>query len=420
MRVPPIYPHLISGLDSYYRGSGSAKTESARALRTRSSRSADLRILLSTFWKYPANGGLSNYLSALKSSLEKRGHRVDIIHPEFFPQRDLRAMHEKAEDEVRRFLRSRYGQVNEDIVSSLRSMLSYEALLSTTDLKKYDVLHAQDRFTANILGRLNQSYNKPLFFTSHGPMTHRRVQLNLIKRGSVEEAYFFKIDRRAVEVADKVVMLSEALRPIFTDLGADSRKLATIYTGIKLKQGSGKPKKDRLLISCVSRLSSRKGHKVLLDALHRIRQHLANVRVYIVGDGEMRGELERLSSKLKLREVSFLGHRDDVADILSRSDIYVLPTTNDTLPISIIEAMFAGKAIVTTRCGGIPEIIRHQETGLLVDPENVDQLAASLLQLMQDRQLMKKLGNNALQFAKTHLRTDKMASKMEHLYQSVL
>lgn len=423
MKAPPIYPHLLSALDRFHGVPGTRSAEPPSTPRTRGPRSTnDLRILLCTFWKYPtAAGGLSKYLTALKAGLEERGHRVDIIHPERFDPDDLREARERARTEVERIFRDRYKRINGDIVSSLQFMLGYEALLSEKDLDKYDIFHAQDRFTANVLSRLNQSYNKPLFFTPHGPMTHERLRLNLIKKGSEEEAYYSQVDRKAVEASNKVIVLSDTFRPMLADLGAVSHKLETIYTGIDFDPGSGKPKDDRIVISCVSRLGPRKGHKILLEALHQIRGQLRHVRVNIVGDGEMKDELERLSSKLRLDdEVRFLGHRDDVEHILSKSDIYVLPTTSDALPISVIEAMFAGNAIVTTRCGGIPEIVRHQETGLLTEPGDVNQLATCLLQLLKDHRLIKQLGRNAREFAKNHLTVGKMASKIEHAYQSAL
>lgn len=417
MKIPDVYPHLVSALDRYHRRSESTWTEPARARRSRPT--GGLRILLGTFWKHPTNGGLSNYLTSLKSGLEGRGHRVTIVHPDRFDSKEMHEARVRAKSAAERFLHERYGQANPQIVTNLQHMLSYEALLSEKDLKKYDTFHAQDRFTANILGRLNRSYGKPLLFTPHGPMTQNRVQLNLISQGSEEEAYYGQIDRRAVEAADKVVMLSETFRPLLTSLGAENSKLETIYTGIDLKLSSKNPKDDCLVISCVSRLGPRKGHSVLLEALHLVRDQLPDVRVNIVGDGETRSELERQASRLGLRNVAFLGHRDDVASILARSHIYVLPTTNDTLPISVIEAMVAGKAIVTTRCGGIPEIVRHQETGLLAEPGNVTQLADCLLQLARDRHLIEQLGRNAREFARTHLTVDKMAAEVERVYRSV-
>ena len=133
----------------------------------------------------------------------------------------------------------------------------------------------------------------------------------------------------------------------------------------------------------------------------------------------MRGELERLSSKLGLSRVSFLGHRDDVADILSRSHVYVLPTTSDTLPIAVIEAMFAGKAIVSTRCGGIPELIQHEKTGLLAEPGSVKELADCLLRLVRDRRVVEELGRSARDFARSRFTAEKMAAEVERVYRSV-
>lgn len=423
MSTPLIYPHLLAALDRFHGVGAAQNTDPPNAPRRGGRSNGELKILLCTFWKYPtAAGGLSNYLTALKSGLEKRGHRVDIIHPERFDPDELRRTRERAKSDVERVFRERYKQpVNGDIVTNLQYMLGYEAMLAGRDLGKYDVFHAQDRFTANVLSRLNRSYNKPLFFTPHGPMTHERLRLNLIKQGSEEEAYYSQVDRRAVEAASKVIILSETFRPTLATLGADGQKLETIYTGIDFDPGSSKAKDDRIVISCVSRLGPRKGHKILLEALRQIKDDLRHVRVNIVGDGEMKDELERLSSKLHLdHEVRFLGHRDDVDHILRRSNIYVLPTTSDTLPISVIEAMFAGNAIVTTRCGGIPEIVRHDETGLLADPGNVDQLAACLRHLLRDHSLIKRFGRNARQYAEANLTLGTMSSKIENAYRSAL
>jgi len=422
MKVPPIYPHLLAELDRFYDGRAEVRSaEPAQGPRTRSSRAGkELRILLTTFWKYPVAGGLTSYLRALKSGFEKHGHRVDIIHPEGLSAERMPKVKRRLKGEIERVLKERYGRANAHIVSTLQSMLAYEALLGERDLGKYDVLHAQDRFTANALGRLNRAHGKPLFFTPHGFMTQKRVRHNLIPKDSDEAAFFWAIDRNAVEVSDKSIILSETFRPLLMSLGAADSKLETIHTGIEFAVRSDKTDEKRLVISCVSRLGPRKGHKILLEALNLIRSHLDRVRVCIVGDGEMRDELERLSSKLDLRSVYFWGHRDDVENILSKSDIYVLPTISDTLPISVIEAMFAGKAIVTTRVGGIPELIRHQETGLLAEPGDVKQLADCLLRLMQDRDLAKRLGRNAQQYARDHLTADKMASKIEGVYRSVM
>jgi glycosyltransferase involved in cell wall biosynthesis len=293
-------------------------------------------------------------------------------------------------------------------------------MLENINIEQYDIIHAQDRFTANVMGRLNENYKKPLLFTPHGFMTHNRLRFNLIKSGSVEEAYYFAIDRKAITAANQVIILCEIFRPILKKLGAEDEKMTTVYTGIDFQAQEIKPNTEKTVITCVSRLRPRKGHKYLLEAFSLIKNQFTNVELRIVGDGEMREELEKQARELQLNNVVFLGRRTDIAELLSQSDIFVLPTTSDTLPISVIEAMLAGQAIITTYCGGIPEIIQDQQTGLIVNPADSKQLAEKLQQLLQDETLRRNLADNARSFAQNHLTISNMVTKIEQVYFSLL
>ncbi|MFL6555867.1 MAG: glycosyltransferase, partial [Bacillus sp. (in: firmicutes)] len=199
---------------------------------------------------------------------------------------------------------------------------------------------------------------------------------------------------------------------------------ATVYTGIDFGKWNFQNKvtksESKTVITCVSRLRPRKGHKYLFKALALIKDQLENVEVRIVGDGEMKKTLKKQVSKLKLKNVTFLGSRDDIPKLLSESDIFVLPTTSDTLPISIIEAMFTNQAILTTNCGGIPEIIKDNYSGFIVEPANPEQLAKKLSLLLRKDSIRKELAGNANAFALQHLTVSKMVQKIEEIYQSLL
>ena len=185
-------------------------------------------------------------------------------------------------------------------------------------------------------------------------------------------------------------------------------------------QKKSKKSQRKTVITCVSRLRPRKGHEYLFKALALIKDKMKNVEVRIVGDGEMRKTLENQVSELKLKNVSFLGSRDDIPKLLRESDIFVLPTTSDTLPISIIEAMFANQAILTTNCGGIPEIIKDNYSGFIVEPANPKQLAEKLSLLLRKESLRTELAGNAQAFAQQHLTISNMVQKIEEIYQSLL
>lgn len=390
-----------------------------------------LRILFTTFWDYPHVGGLSNYISSLQKELRERGHRVDVIAPNHFPDVKTNGLRDKIEADLQHFFLKRYKESNEKIISNLRGMLCYHYyLLREVDLQKYDVIHAQDIFTANIVGRCIHRAPKPLFFTPHGHFTSSRLKFGKFTSGSVEEAYYLQIERSAVESAKKMVILCESFRAPLNALGADDEKMKTVYTGIDFTVKRKIPPANAsingveatkpLILTCVSRLAPRKGHKFLFEALHQIRHATGPLEVRIVGDGSTRAELEKQVKELKLTNVRFLGNSDQVAELLAQSDIFVHPTINDNLPIAIIEAMFGQQAIITTNCGGIPELIQHEQRGLIAEAGNSSDLAEKLLRVLEDRDLRERLAQQAKQFAETHLTAHNMTSQIEEMYQSVV
>ncbi|MGG1576134.1 glycosyltransferase family 4 protein [Fictibacillus sp. NRS-1165] len=422
------YPHLVSAMDKYYGLTTALKKEKNKPDVQKPSglrQKKNMKILITTFWDYPFVGGLQNYITALKSGLESLGHIVHIAAPNHFENGDIDGMRQTIMEDVKNFFVKRYGSFSEKIIQNVWQMRRYEWMLKCVDISKYDIIHAQDRFTANVMFQLNEGYQKPLLFTPHGFMTHTRVKFNLIEKGSVEEAYFLAIDKKAVQSSTHIISLCEYFRPLLNSLGAEESKLTTIYTGIDYgidPLGKSKNISDKTIITCVSRLRPRKGHKYLFEALSLIRNKLKNVEIWIVGEGSMREELAHQCQDLQLENVHFLGKRTrkDIPEILKRSDIFVLPTTSDTLPISVIEAMFARKAIITTNCGGIPEIIQDNHSGLIAEPGNPQQLAEKLTILLDDPVLRNSLAQNAKCFAEQHLSIASMAGKIEEVYQSFL
>ncbi|MGJ7923306.1 glycosyltransferase family 4 protein [Neobacillus sp. LXY-4] len=414
-------------MDQYYSGTDSYSEYpviKSKPILFYKNSSKKLRILITTFWNYPFVGGLQNYIKSLKKGLEKLGHHVDVIAPNQFSKSETSILRKKIAHYYKQYFINRYGSFSDKILKNLCDLVLYEMMLRKINLNQYDIFHAQDRFTANVLGRLNQNYQKPLLFTPHGFMTHTRLKFNLIKKGSIEEVYFSAVDRQAIKNSNHSIILSHVFRPILNSLGAADEKMTTVYTGIEFAGNKIKKENyyqnDKIIITCVSRLRPRKGHKYLFEALSYIKSQLNNVEVRIVGDGEMKNELETQVQELQLDNVYFLGSRNDIAELLNDSDIFVLPTTSDTVPISIIEAMFAQQAILTTDCGGIPEIIQDQYSGIIVEPANSEELAEKLLLLVTDWTLREKLAENAKNVAEKNLTAINMSKKIERIYLSLI
>lgn len=150
------------------------------------------------------------------------------------------------------------------------------------------------------------------------------------------------------------------------------------------------------IILSVAVLRKLKGLHHLIRAHAVLSRRFPNLHLWVVGDGPERRSLEleaELAGSSKL--VLFTGHRSDVRELMQSADLFVLPTLYDALPTVIIEAMAAGLPIVASRTGGIPEMIQDEETGLLVEPANENELAAACERLIQCPHLAEKLGEAA-------------------------
>jgi glycosyltransferase involved in cell wall biosynthesis len=167
----------------------------------------------------------------------------------------------------------------------------------------------------------------------------------------------------------------------------------------------------------VARLVSQKGHEVLLQALTA----LPEVTALFAGDGPLRGELELRARQLGVADRTvFLGNVQDVPGLLARADLFVLTSVNEGLPLSILEAMAAGLAVVATRVGGTPEVVVDEGTGLLVAPGDPGSTAAAIRRLMKDDGLRDRLGRNGQLVVRERFRAERMVEDVITLYEELL
>jgi glycosyltransferase involved in cell wall biosynthesis len=148
-------------------------------------------------------------------------------------------------------------------------------------------------------------------------------------------------------------------------------------------------------MTCIARLSPQKGQPVLLEALAQIVLQTPAMQLLLAGIGPTRPDLEAQVTRLGLQKhVTFLGlvSRSELPALLARTDVVVLPSYWEGLPVSLIEALSAGKAIVASRVGGNPELVTHGVNGLLVPPGDGQALAQALLLLAGDPERVRRMG----------------------------
>ena len=186
--------------------------------------------------------------------------------------------------------------------------------------------------------------------------------------------------------------------------------------GRKKREGLGIPPESPV-IGIVGMFHKNKGHRYFLEAATSVARSFPEAVFLIVGDGELREDMERqVRESPHLKNVRFLGQREDIPEILKVMDVFVCASFSESFSLSLLEAMAAGRAIVTTDCGGPSEMIRDGWSGFVVPIRNSGAIAAKIALLLDDASLRKTFGQNAVQESrKFDIRTT--VARLESLYQ---
>jgi glycosyltransferase involved in cell wall biosynthesis len=172
-------------------------------------------------------------------------------------------------------------------------------------------------------------------------------------------------------------------------------------------------------VLAVGSLRPNKGHRILIDALAALlrSEGQAGWRLAIAGQGEERDALRRQAHEAGLGDrVHLLGQREDIADVHAAADVFAMPSYAEGLPLALLEAMFAGSAIVASGVGGIPEAVADEEEALLTPPGDADALRRALGRLLEDTALRARLGGAARRRADAQFRIERMVDRYETLY----
>ena len=175
------------------------------------------------------------------------------------------------------------------------------------------------------------------------------------------------------------------------------------------------------IIGTIGRLTAQKGQIYLLQAVRQVAAEFPEVRLVLVGNGELRSELESQAYQLGIASnVIFTGYRADALKLLSGFDLFVFPSLWEGFGLVLLEAMALEKAIVASNVSAIPESVQNGKTGLLVPPKEAQALAKALVTLLGDPQLSRTMGKAGFQRLQTHFTVEKMVRETESLYNEIL
>ena len=238
-------------------------------------------------------------------------------------------------------------------------------------------------------------------------------------------------------LTDRIITISGHIKNVMISSGIDPARITTIHTSVDLDYFSPRPKNEQLLkefglvpgcpvIGTVARLSDRKGMPFLLDALKLLMDEGRRFSCLIVGGGGSSSEekigllKQKAASQGLTPRLVFTGLRGDIPEILSLFDFFVLPSLNEGLGRSLVEAMTAGKPVVASRVGGIPEAVEDGKTGILVPPRDAHALAGALSVMLDNPEKALEMGRCGRERAEKLFDEERMVDSICSLYQAML
>lgn len=238
---------------------------------------------------------------------------------------------------------------------------------------------------------------KKIFFTSHG--WHHNEDGSLWRR-----IFFFAMEWLVILFSTKTIVVSETMyaqAPSFLI----PNKLHIIKDTIEPFAGYGRDKSrellgiqvqnDTVVFGMMGNLHKNKGVDVLIKAFKKLYSVTPHVQLYIIGDGKEKTNLQHMVSNEKLTDViHFLGAIDNAKDYLKAFNVFVLPSRTEAFGYSLLEAGVAKVPCIATRVGGIPEVIEHRSSGLLVSKDDMQELFLAMLFTVENRKIMESYAQN--------------------------
>lgn len=365
---------------------------------------------------YPSLGGSGVVATELGKSLARNGCEVHFIttsHPSRLTGYDENVyFHKVVSEEYPLF--QQYTPYALSLAAKIREVAEQYSL----DLVHvhYAIPHATSAFLAK---EMLKPRRLPTMTTLHG------TDITLV--GMMPS--YYEITRFSIEKSDAVTAVSEFLQretvrefhvehPIevvhnFVDTGA-FRPRPDAPARARLA-----PRGEKVLMH-VSNFRKVKNLPVVVKVFNEVQKHVPS-RLVLVGDGPEREAAERHAEALGIGErVEFLGDQEYIADLLPAADVFLLPSQHESFGLAALEAMSCGVPVVGSNIGGLPEVIVHEETGFLCDPNDVDCMKAIVLGLLKDDALRRKIGEAARDRAVRLFNRERIVAQYVSGYQRLL
>ncbi len=351
-------------------------------------------------------GGITSYLLTLSKGMIERGVRVHIAS--------------SGGDMAGEFSAAGAKLLNLNIrtKSELDPRIYYALLVLNQYVRQHDinVIHSQTRITQVMGFWLAAMTGCTFVSTCHGFFKKRLSRQMLPCWGNAVVAISPAVQKH---LEDDFMVGGDRISLIPS--GIDIRMYPPVDSMIKYQMRRKYGLGEEPVVGIIARLSEVKGQDILIEAMKTVLEQFPNAKLIIAGEGKTEPLLREMVKRSNLeRNVLFYPITNKTVEILSALDIFVMPSRQEGLGLSIMEAQATGVPVIASRVGGIPSLVEDGKTGFLVEPENPAALAQTIIMALRDRHRLTQISRIGREFARENYSWDRMVEKTLTLYKSVI
>lgn len=368
-----------------------------------------MKVLHITPYFYPIQAGAELYVYEVAKYLVKKNYEVSVLTKHFGNLTDFELI-----DGIKVY------RVRSLDIPKLRSFIAFMPMLNKALRLEYDFIHAHITYPSAIIAYIiNKIKKTPYIVTCQGDEL-------LDYPESKELKYIKPILELALKNASKIHCISNAIKnSLINNFNISKSKIEVIPNGVDLKKFRPTAKinlKEKFnaefILINVSRLSPKNNIEKTIEAFKLVSKKHKNIKYLIVGEGKEKKNLKKLIDKLNLgSDVILMGwiRHDELPAYIAGSDAFIRTSITEGLGIVFLEAMACGTPVIASRVHGILDIVEDYKTGLLVDPNDVNQIAKKIAEIIEDESLRERLSRNGINFVK-NFEWAKICERSEKLY----
>lgn len=356
-------------------------------------------------------GGSRNHIITLTKEFRKKGHHMEIIC--------------FIDDIVAETARAHNIPVTIFPMKHIADIRVIRQLSKYIEKKNPQLVHTHG-VRANFIGRLAvRKHNIPIVTTIHSSIYHDYSD-------RMKKFIYHRIEKLTRPFTTKFITVVESLKKELEQDGISSERIQVVYNGLSSDfplQKKVKPflreelgiNPDTPVLCNIGRMESVKNQAMLLQVFASLKQNGIDFHGLLVGDGPLLTELKEKAESLGIdKQVSFLGFRTDIYELLSESDLFLLTSNMEGLPITLLEAMVSYTPVVVTKTGGMPEIIQLANNGFIVPVNDIEQFTARIEEIIVQPELKQRLAENGYQALLKHFTAEQFINNTMEVYEQVI